>query len=151
MKHNLAEQSREHVRHCDALDIPAVEQCSIGLAAHSGGVSDAVRIPAGHDLIVLPGTSGLVPADGFVSESTREQCAQAWRNVEIALRAADADLSDIVLIRTWLTNADDIPTYNAVQAQTITHQPAATLIVVDRLMRSECCVLVEVVAATPHR
>ena len=151
MRHNIAERSGPHVHQPHAVEIPAVERCSVGLAAHTGGLTDAVRIPAGHDLILLPGMSALVPVDGFISKSATEQFAQAWRNVQIALRAADADLSDIVMIRTWLTNADDITAYHAVESQLIRHQPAATVVVVERLMRSEFCVLVEVVAAVLRR
>src|SRR5271170_5806463 len=102
------------------------ESISTGVAAHIGKYSDAVRVPAGADLIYTSGTPGLRP-DGTVPGDFTEEATQAWRNVEDALRRAGAALTDIVTVRQWLTDAADIPAYAKVRSSVIKHEPAFML------------------------
>ncbi|MFZ1164316.1 RidA family protein [Mycobacterium sp.] len=74
------------------------ESISTGVAAHIGRYADAVRIPAGMEVIHTSGTPGL-RADGTLPEDFSEEVAQAWRNVEEALSRAGATLADIASVR----------------------------------------------------
>lgn len=57
------------------------ESISTGIAAHIGRYADAVRIPAGAEVIYTSGTPGLRP-DGTLPEDFTEEVTQAWRDVE---------------------------------------------------------------------
>jgi 2-iminobutanoate/2-iminopropanoate deaminase len=84
-----------------------------GVASHIANYADAVRIPAGVEVIHTSGTPGLRP-DGTLPEGFSEEAAQAWRNVEDALTRAGAKLGDIVSVGQWLTDAASIPVIPAV-------------------------------------
>jgi enamine deaminase RidA (YjgF/YER057c/UK114 family) len=121
------------------------EAISTGIAAHIGRYADAVRIPAGAEVIYTSGTPGLRP-DGTLPEDFTEEVTQAWRNVEEALRRAGAALTDIVGVRQWLTDANDIPAYAAVRSKVITHEPVFMLAVIPALVWPNIRVEVEVTA-----
>jgi 2-iminobutanoate/2-iminopropanoate deaminase len=126
----------------------AFRSISTGTAAHIGKYADAVRIPAGADVIYTSGTPGLRP-DGSLPEDFTEEVAQAWRNVEEALNRAGATLTDIVSVRQWLTDAADIPAYAAVRSSVIKHEPVFMLAVVPALVWPNIRVEVEVIAIRP--
>ena len=63
------------------------------------------------------------------------------------LHAAGASLSDIVSIRQWLTDADDISAYVAVRSEFVKHEPASFLGVIPALVWPNLKVEVEVIAA----
>ncbi|HEX4559084.1 MAG TPA: Rid family hydrolase [Mycobacterium sp.] len=121
------------------------EAIGTGIAAHIGRYADAVRIPAGAEVIYTSGTPGLRP-DGTLPEDFTEEVTQAWRNVEEALRRAGAALTDIVSVRQWLTDANDIPAYAAVRSKVITHEPVFMLAVIPPLVWPNIRVEVEVTA-----
>jgi 2-iminobutanoate/2-iminopropanoate deaminase len=124
------------------------ESMSTGVAAHIGKYADAVRIPAGAEVIYTSGTPGL-RADGTVPGDFIEEAIQAWRNVEDALGRAGAALTDIVSVRQWLINAADIPSYAKVRSSVIKHEPVYMLAVVPALVWPEIRVEVEVIAIRP--
>ena len=109
------------------------ESISTGIATHIGRYADAVRIPAGAEVIYTSGTPGLRP-DGTLPEDFTDEVTQAWRNIEEALRRAGAALTDIVSVRQWLTDANDIPAYAAVRSKVITHEPVFMLAVIPALV-----------------
>ncbi|MCV7408768.1 enamine deaminase RidA [Mycobacterium florentinum] len=121
------------------------EPISTGIAAHIGKYADAVRIPAGSEVIYTSGTPGLRP-DGTLPNDFTEEATQAWRNVEEALSRAGARLSDIVSVRQWLTDAADIPAYAAVRSSVIKHEPVFMLAVIPALVWPDIRVEVEVTA-----
>jgi 2-iminobutanoate/2-iminopropanoate deaminase len=121
------------------------ESISTGIAAHIGKYADAVRIPAGAEVIYTSGTPGLRP-DGTLPEDFTEEVTQAWRNVEDALERAGAKLTDIVSVRQWLTDAADIPAYAKVRSAVITHEPVFMLAVIPALVWPNIRVEVEVTA-----
>ncbi len=127
---------------------PAQRAIATGVAAHIGRYSDAVRIPAGHDLVVLSGTPGL-DENGNVPADFADEARQAWANVRQALEQAGAALDDVVSVRQWLTSADLIAKYAAVRAEVITHSPTFMLGVVTGLVWPQIRVEIEVVAAIP--
>ncbi len=121
------------------------ESINTGVAAHIGNYADAVRIPAGSEVIYTSGTPGLRP-DGTLPKDFTQEARQAWRNVEEALSRAGAVLSDIVSVRQWLTDPADIPAYAAVRSSVIRHQPVFMLAVVPALVWPDIRVEVEVTA-----
>jgi 2-iminobutanoate/2-iminopropanoate deaminase len=126
----------------------APEPFDAGVARQIGRYADAVRVPAGYDQILVSGTPGLAP-DSSLPGDIAEQATQAWQNVDTILNRAGATMSDIVSIRQWLTNAEDISAYVDVRAKFISHQAASMLAVIPALVRPDFLVEIEVVAAVP--
>ena len=98
----------------------AIQSFDARIARQIGHYADAVRIPAGHDQIVVSGTPGLAP-DGSLADDMTGQATQAWQNIEAILNQAGANLSDIVSVRQWLTTAEDVRAYADVRSKFITH------------------------------
>ncbi|HEY4458491.1 MAG TPA: Rid family hydrolase [Pseudonocardiaceae bacterium] len=124
----------------------APQSFDVGIAHQIGRYSDAVRIPAGYDQIIVSGTPGLAE-DGTVPAEFADEAAQAWRNVETILARAGAGLADVVSIRQWLTDAAYIRDYVAVRSRFIQHEPTNMLAVIPALVWPNLRVEVEVVAA----
>jgi 2-iminobutanoate/2-iminopropanoate deaminase len=126
-----------------------VQPVDTGVSGHIGRYSDAVRVPADHDLVVLSGTPGLDPADGSLPAAFADEARQAWRNVLLALDRAGARVDDIVQVRTWLTDAADLATYVEVRNEFITHRPVYMLAVVPQVVWPAMRLEIEVIAAVP--
>jgi enamine deaminase RidA (YjgF/YER057c/UK114 family) len=58
--------------------------------------SQAVRIPAGHDLIVIGGQNGVDSSGRVVAEDIGGQTRQALSNLQACLSEANADLDHVV-------------------------------------------------------
>jgi enamine deaminase RidA (YjgF/YER057c/UK114 family) len=58
--------------------------------------TQAVRIPAGHDLIVISGQNGVDSAGLVVSGDLAGQARQSLLNLQACLREAKADLDHVV-------------------------------------------------------
>jgi 2-iminobutanoate/2-iminopropanoate deaminase len=120
-----------------------------GVAAHIGTYADAVAISgSGGTQIFVSGTPGLRD-DGTPPEDFTDEARQCWANVEIALDKAGAKLTDIVSMRQWLTSRDNVSAYLVVSKETIHHQPAAMLSIIDGLVWPNLRVEVEVTAILP--
>jgi enamine deaminase RidA (YjgF/YER057c/UK114 family) len=119
-----------------------------GIATQIGHYADAVVIPAGYDQILVSGTPG-IDQDGDIAPDITGQSEQAWENIVRILKAAGAEISDIVFIRQRLTSESDIEGYVTVRTRYLTHRPGSTLAVVPALMRPGFLVELEVVAARP--
>lgn len=126
----------------------AAESFDAGTARQIEHYADAVRVPAGHDQILVSGTPGLAPEGSLPGEMTG-QATQAWQNIQTTLSQAGASLSDIVSVRQWLTSAEDIRAYVEVRSKFITHKPAFMLGVIPGLVRPDFLIEIEVVAAVP--
>src|SRR5436305_12657857 len=97
----------------------APQTYAAGVAHQIGRYSDAIRVPADYDQIIVSGTPGL-DENGKIPADFADEARQAWRNVAPILEKAGASISDIVSIRQYLTREEDIETYVAVQKETIT-------------------------------
>jgi 2-iminobutanoate/2-iminopropanoate deaminase len=62
--------------------------------------------------------TGQVPDGGFEAE-----CRQALANIERALRASGADLRQVVKTTVFYTSLEDLPTLNAIYAETFPANP----------------------------
>ena len=58
--------------------------------------TQAVRIPTGHDLVVIGGQNGVDSSGRVVSEDIAGQTRQALSNLQVCLQEANADLDHIV-------------------------------------------------------
>ena len=119
-----------------------------GFSHQIGRYSDAIRVPAGYDQIVVSGTPGL-DENGNIPADFADEVRQAWRNVAAILEKAGASISDIVSVRLYLTREEDIKTYVEVQKEMIDHERAATLFVAKAMVWPEIHVEVEAVALVP--
>jgi 2-iminobutanoate/2-iminopropanoate deaminase len=75
------------------------------------GYSQAVR--AG-DTVYVHGTTGFDVAAGQYPATIREQTRQSLLNCQAILRAAGAELSDVVMVHTLLRRSEDAPTVSQV-------------------------------------
>jgi enamine deaminase RidA (YjgF/YER057c/UK114 family) len=82
-----------------------------------------------------------VPAD-FV-----EQAELVWSNLVEVLREAQMDVSHLVKVVTYLTNAEHLPQLGPVRGKFLgDSRPASTLVVVSALAKPEWKIEVEAVA-----
>ncbi|MEV1328171.1 RidA family protein [Micromonospora costi] len=107
---------------------------------------------AGGALLILAGQVG-VDDDGRVV-APGDIAAQSERIFEIVagvLAAHGAGLADVLHIRSFLTDLDDLPGYAAVRRRlfTGTPPPASTTVEVSRLFLPGAVIEVEVTAAVP--
>jgi 2-iminobutanoate/2-iminopropanoate deaminase len=119
-----------------------------GFSRQIGRYSDAIRVPAGYDQIVVSGTPGL-DEHGNIPTDFADEARQAWRNVAAILEKAGASISDIVSVHQYLTREEDIKTYFEVQREMITHETAGTFLVAKAMVWPEIHVEVEVLALVP--
>jgi 2-iminobutanoate/2-iminopropanoate deaminase len=120
-----------------------------GISHKIGRYSDAIRVPAGYDQIVVSGTPG-IDENGNIPADFADEARQAWRNVVAILEEAGASITDIVSIRQYLTREEDIKTYVAVQQEFLTHEPTGMLLVPTAMVWPEINVEVEAVALVPR-
>jgi enamine deaminase RidA (YjgF/YER057c/UK114 family) len=106
------------------------------------GYSRAVRVGP------LVAVSGTIGAGGDVSEQARD----ALRRIEIALREAGAELSDVIRTRIYVTDIAQWRAVGDVHAEVFgTVRPAATMVEVSALISPELLVEIEADAyVTPN-
>jgi enamine deaminase RidA (YjgF/YER057c/UK114 family) len=108
----------------------------------------------GTALLVLSGQVGV--DDGGAVVAPGDVTAQSERIFEIIggiLAAHGAGFGDVMHVRTFLTNLDDLPGYGAVRRRHFpgTPPPASTTVEVSRLFLDGAVIEVEVLAAVPAR
>jgi enamine deaminase RidA (YjgF/YER057c/UK114 family) len=82
------------------------------------------------DWIFVSGTTGFDYETMSISEDPAEQCDQAFRNIDAALRRAGASLADTVRVRYILPNGADFkPCWPVIKRYLGAVKPAATMIV----------------------
>lgn len=126
----------------------APQTYNAGVSHRIGRYSDAVRIPAGYDQIVLSGTPG-IDENGNIPANFADEVRQAWRNIAAILEKAGASISDIVSVRQYLTRQEDIKAYVDVRGEMVTHEPASMLLVTKAMVWPGIHVEVEAVALVP--
>ena len=83
------------------------------------------------DWIFVSGTTGFDYATMTIQDDAVAQCEQTFRNIEAALKQADASLADVVRVHYLMTNAADFERcWPAMGAALGEVRPAATMMVV---------------------
>jgi enamine deaminase RidA (YjgF/YER057c/UK114 family) len=99
--------------------------------------------------VFVSGTTGFDYETMMISSEVAEQCQQALRNVEAALREAGASMADIVRVRYMLPRREDFaPCWPVLRQAFAEARPAATMIeagLADPRMKFE----IEVTARLP--
>jgi 2-iminobutanoate/2-iminopropanoate deaminase len=121
-----------------------------GVPAPTPFYSHCVLAPAQTQLLFLSGQVG-VDVNGTVAPDFAGQIRQAWQNVSACLAAAGAGLEDLVQVRTYLVDGQDVETFQRVRREFMPREPpSSTVLFVPRLMSPQLLFEVEVVAALPQ-
>jgi enamine deaminase RidA (YjgF/YER057c/UK114 family) len=123
----------------------ATEFIDATVSRHIGTYSDAVVTPTSATQVALSATPGVRP-DRTRPEDFAEEARQASDNVCEALRCAGAELSDIVQVRSWLTDPDDIDARLKDRQDVISHRPVYMLAVAPQLIRPSLRLEIKVTA-----
>lgn len=109
--------------------------------------SHIVEVPGGSRLAYISGQVGARP-DGTCEKDFASQCEQTLANLAVALAEADMEISDIVRLNTYITDATHVRIYREIRDRwTGGHAPASTLVIVAGLASPDWLVEVEAVAA----
>ncbi|ROT31138.1 RidA family protein [Micromonospora sp. HM5-17] len=132
-----------------SLDNPSTVPPPVGPYAH------VARVDVGGGTLLMTAGQIAVDDDGAVV-APGDVVAQAERIFELIggiLAAHSAGLADVLHIRTFMTNLDDLPAYGQVRRRLFpnTPPPASTTVEVSRLFRPGAVLEVEVTAAVPAR
>ena len=76
-------------------------------------------------MVFVSGQGPVDPATGKMSDNFAEQIRQTIRNLQTILKAAGADLKDIVNVNAYLTDLTRFPEYNEVYKEFFPSEPPA--------------------------
>ena len=76
-------------------------------------------------MVYVSGQGPVDPATGKMSDNFAEQIRQTIRNLQTILKAAGADLKDIVNVNAYLTDLTRFPEYNEVYKEFFPSDPPA--------------------------
>lgn len=82
------------------------------------------------DWIFVSGTAGYDPATGAFVSGAAEQARRALRTIEDSLAKADATMADVVRVRVYLSDRDDVMAVSTILGQTFSDpRPTNTTII----------------------
>jgi 2-iminobutanoate/2-iminopropanoate deaminase len=116
------------------------------IAAPVGLYSHGVVSTAAGEWLHISGQIGVRP-DGTLASGFAEQAQVAWSNLVGVLQAAGMDVTDLVKVTTYMTDAADLKALGPVRSGFLGDaRPASTLLIVKALARPEWLIEVEAVA-----
>lgn len=125
-----------------------------GLGKPLGQYSQITRVKNASEWLHIAGqlstdlSGSVVGADDFDA-----QCVQVFKNIEAALKSADAGWANVVQFTTYLVHSQDIPKFMAFRKRVFPALfrdgkfPPNTLLMVDRLVGEPFLVEVQTIAA----
>ena len=113
-------------------------------ASTAGPYSPAVRVG---DLIFLSGAIGTRPGEGLVSGGVEAETRQVLENLRNVLRAAGADMSDVVKCTVFLADIRDFQAMNRVYREFFPQDPPARSTVASSGLVAGARVEIECIAA----
>jgi len=114
--------------------------------------SHAIRVPARYDTIFVGGQNGTGPDGEVVGPGIGEQTRQAFENLRACLRAAGAELSDVVKWTILCVEGVDMQEGFAASSEVLPRDaepPAITVAIVSGLAVPGALVEIEAVAVVP--
>ena len=109
--------------------------------------SHIVEVPEGTRMAFISGQVG-VDTDGNCADDFAGQCNQVFHNLRAALAAVGMELSDLVRLNAYLTDAGDVGGFRDIRDKWLgDHAAASTLVMVPALAAPAWCVEIEAVAA----
>ena len=95
--------------------------------APAGQYTQAIEVTGANRTLYLSGQVS-IGSDGSVPEDAEAQCALAWRNLQVQLRAAGMEVENLVKITTIVRDPADVAKVRAGRAAVLrAHKPASTL------------------------
>lgn len=117
------------------------------LAPPPSNFSHIVDVPDDTRMAFISGQVG-VDADGNCVDDFEGQCKQVLRNLELALEAVGMEITDLVRLNAFITDASDVGAFRDIRDSWSGGHPAAsTLVVVSALASPAWKVEIEAVAA----
>tara|TARA_Y100001970_G_C13956766_1_gene711114 strand:+ start:290 stop:679 length:390 start_codon:yes stop_codon:yes gene_type:complete len=117
------------------------------LPAPASNYSHIVEVPEGARLVFLSGQVG-IDAGGRCADDFSSQCNQVFGNIKAALAAMEMQMSNLVRLNAYLTNADDVSEFRDIRdAWMEGHAAASTLVMVPALAAPNWVVEIEAVAS----
>lgn len=116
------------------------------IAPPAGAYSHGVLAPAAGEWLHISGQIGVLP-DGVLAVGFAGQTRAAWSNLVAILKTANMDVSHLVKVTTFMTEAGDLKDLNPVRSGFLGDaRPASTLLIVKALAKPEWLIEVEAVA-----
>ena len=117
------------------------------LAAANPNLSPATRFG---NLVFVSGQTGRHPVTGELGKDIREQTRNVLERIKVVLEAAGSSLDHVLSVTTYLTNRDDLATYNDEYARYFrSSKPARTTVTVASLNAPELMIEITATACIP--
>jgi enamine deaminase RidA (YjgF/YER057c/UK114 family) len=111
-----------------------------------GGYAQAVQVTGATRLLFISGQVGLTH-DEKLPASFRDQCRQAWSNIEAQLRATDMTLDNLVKVTTFLASRHHATENREVRQAVLGDRSPALTVVIAGLFDDAWLVEIEAIAA----
>jgi enamine deaminase RidA (YjgF/YER057c/UK114 family) len=118
-----------------------------------GQYTHVTRVKASEFLFIAGMLSGDAAGNVIGEGDFDAQATQVFRNIEAALKSADASWANVVQFTTYLVHSQDIPKFMAFRLREFPKMfpdrkyPPNTLLIIDRLVKEQFLVEVQTIAA----